>query len=74
LDEDEDGYDDEYKKYIKDTLKPYMKSIVIYSNKTFHKSSFENKYKQVIENEIKLCNKTWNDVNKIIKIEDRYER
>ena len=51
-----------------------MKPIIIYSNNTFNKSSFENKYKKIIEDKLDLLNKTLNDVNKIIKIENRYER
>jgi chromosomal replication initiation ATPase DnaA len=74
LDEDEDGYDTEYAEYIKQTLEPTMKPIVIYSDNSFTKLSFENKYKKLIENEIKICNKTFNDVSKILKIEHRYER
>ncbi len=74
LDEDEDGYDTELTQYIKKTLEPNMKPIVIYSNNTFYKPSFENKYKIIIENELMIFNKTWNDVNKILKIENRYER
>ena len=74
LDEDEDGYDIELKQYKKDKLTPNMKPIVIYSNNKFNKLSFENKYKKTVENELKIFNKTLNDVNKIIKIEDRYER
>ena len=74
LDEDEDGYDTELAQYKKDKLTPYMEPIVIYGNNTFNKLSFENKYKKIIENELKIVKKTWYDVNKIIKIEDRYER
>jgi len=74
LDEDEDGYDEELTRYIKDTLEPSMKPIVIYNNNTFNKLSFENKYKKIIEDNIKLFNKTLNDVSKIIKTENRYER
>jgi hypothetical protein len=74
LDEDEDGYDDEFAEYIKQTLEPSMKPIVIYSNNTFHKLSFENKYKQMIECDINRFNKTLNDVEKIIKVENRYQR
>ena len=74
LDEDEDGYDKEYAEYIKDQLTPSMKPIIIYSNKTFNKLSFENKYKKFIEDDIKIFNKTLNDVKNILKIENRYER
>jgi hypothetical protein len=73
LDEDEDGYDTELAQYIKDILEPNMKPIVIYSNNTFHKVSFENKYKKIIENDLKFFNMTLNDVSKIIKKENRYE-
>lgn len=74
LDEDEDGYDAELTQYIKEKLEPNMKPIVIYSNNAFHKISFENKYKKIIENELNLCNKSWNNVNHVIKKETRYER
>jgi len=74
LDEDEDGYDGEFAQYRENTLEPSMKPIVIYSNNTFNKVSFENKYKTIIENELKSLKKTWSHVNKILKIENRYER
>jgi len=73
LDEDEDEYDREFATYIENILKPKMIPIVIYSNKTFNKLSSENKYKKIIEEKIKLFNKTMNDVSKIVKIENRYE-
>jgi hypothetical protein len=74
LDEDEEEYDIELSEYIKNTLKPSMKPIVIYSNNTFSKLSYENKYKKLIDYDLNLNNKTWNDINRIIKIENRYER
>jgi len=74
LDEDEDGYDAELAQYKKDKLTPYMEPIVIYGNNTFNKLSFENKYKKIIENELKIVKKTWYDVKQIVKIENRYER
>ena len=74
LDEDEYGYEEEYARYKRDVLKPRMEPIVIYSNQAFGKRQFEMKYKRRIEENLKFVNKTWNDVNKIIKIENRYER
>ena len=74
LDKDEADYDKQITTYIKETLEPKMEPIMIYSNHTFNKSSFENKYKTTIEYELNLINKTWNDVNQIIKVEKRYER
>jgi hypothetical protein len=73
LDEDEDGYDSTIMEYKKDKLTPNMKPIIIYSNKAFNKLSFENKYKKIIEDDIKRFNKTLIDINKIIKTENRYE-
>ena len=73
LDEDEDGYETKLSKYIEEILQPNMKPIVIYSNNTFHKLSFENKYKKIIEEQIKLFDKTLNDISKIVKTENRYE-
>jgi len=74
LDEDDDVYDAELVEYKKQILEPSMKPIVIYSNNTFNKLSFENKYKKIIDTELKIFNKTLNDVYKIIKIENRYQR
>jgi hypothetical protein len=74
FDEDEDGYDTQLAQYIKETLEPNTKPIVIFSNNTFHKLSFEHKYKKIIEDRIQLFNKTLNDVSKILKTENRYER
>jgi len=74
LDEDEDGDDEEVQRYVKSILESTMKPIVIYSNNAFYKPSFENKYKILIENELKTIHKTWSDVNNIVKIESRYER
>lgn len=73
-DKDEDEPDYDFKKYIKNTLEPSMDPIIIYTNNTFLKLSYEKKYEKLIDNELKTCDKTWNDVNQIIKKEVRYER
>jgi len=73
LDEDQDEYDATLDQYIKEILHPIMKPIVIYSNNMFNKISSENKYKKLVEDQIKFFNKTLNDVSKIVKIENRYE-
>lgn len=74
IDEDDNWYDTEFNEYKKHILESTMKPIIIYTNKTFNKLYFEIKYKKIIENEIKIFNKTLNDVKTIIKIENRYER
>ena len=71
---DLDDDDDDYEEYTKKLLKPFMKPIIIFTNNTFNKSSFEKKYRKLIDNELNINNKTWLDVNKIIKKEERYER
>jgi hypothetical protein len=74
LDEDEEGYDNEFSIYLEDILEPRMEPILIYSNNSFKKLSFENKYKEIIDSHLNLYNKTLSDVTKIVKIENRYER
>lgn len=74
FDEDEDGYETEFERYKKETLEPRMQPIQIYSNHSFHKVSFANKYKNRIEHELHSLNKTFDDVSQIVKIETRYER
>ena len=74
IDEDDNWYDAEFNEYKKHILESTMKPIIIYTNNTFNKLYFEIKYKKIIESEIKIFNKTLNDVKTIIKIENRYER
>jgi hypothetical protein len=50
-----------------------MEPIIIYNNNCFTKLSFKIKYEKLIDYELKICNKTWDDVNKIIKKEERYK-
>jgi len=74
LDEDENGHETELEEYIKKELESSMEPIIIYSNNSFIKLSFEDKYKKIIEYELNLSNKTFDDVSKIIKEEIRYKR
>jgi hypothetical protein len=74
-DEDEDNYEKMIDAYKKDILTPQINPIIIYINGKFNKPSTEEKYKTLIDCEIKYCiNKTWSDITKIIKIEKRFER
>lgn len=82
LDEDDPNYDEKYEKYVEETLKPHMKPITIYDNNDFLTKKLENKYKLLIEEELKNYNKRketdskkeWKDIKKIVKCETRYER
>lgn len=74
-DPDEEDYEQIMNEMIKEQLQPRMKPIVIYSNNTFTKPHFENKYKTMIESVINNdLYKDWDDVKEIIKVEDRYLR
>jgi len=77
LDEDEAeaDYNERTNEYIKYTLTPKMKPIIIYNNNSFSKPFFEKKYKSIVENVItNMYDKQWGDVTKIIKVEERRER
>jgi chromosomal replication initiation ATPase DnaA len=51
-----------------------MKPITIYIDNNFNNESFEKKYKNIIEDELKKYNKKWECIKKIMKKESRYER
>jgi len=82
LDEDDPDYDAKYEKYVEETLKPNMKPIIIYENNDFLTKKLQDKYKLLIEKELKNYNKgketdskkEWKDIIKIVKCETRYER
>jgi hypothetical protein len=74
IDEDDNEYEEKLSEYFKDILTPKMKPIIIYENNNFNKSSSEIKYKKLVEDKIKECNKKWSEITKIIKMETRFER
>ena len=74
FDEDEEHYEDKISEYINNILKPKMKPIMLYDNNNFIQPSFETKYKTIIDNEINKNNMRWDNICKIIKLEERYER
>jgi hypothetical protein len=72
-DVDSENYEVTSKEYDIYTLTPKMKPIIIYSDSSFGKLSFETKYKNIIENEIVKNGKKWSDITKVIKVEERYQ-
>lgn len=72
-DEDEEYYETKINEYMINCSPPKIESIIIYDNK-FNKSTYETKYKYIVENFMKDCGKKFSDIIKIIKIEERYER
>lgn len=70
-DEDEEDYQEKMNEYIKITLTPRMKPILIYNNNSFNTSTFEIKYKTTVENELHDYDKKWSEITKIVKVEVR---
>ena len=65
----------EWKKIKQAHLEPKEVPLLIYSNHTFINEYLSNKYKHRLEFEmINNDYKTWNDIEKIILLEERYER
>jgi hypothetical protein len=73
IDSDDEDYDKKEEESVKEQLMPSMKPILIYKNNTFSKPIFEEKYKNLILQNLPE-NKTWTDIQKIMKKESRYER
>jgi hypothetical protein len=65
----------EWKKIKESHLEPKEPPLLIYINHTFISEYLSNKYSHRLEFEmINNDYKTWNDIDKIILLEERYER
>ena len=75
-DEDDDDYEIKVNEYIKKCLTPSIEPIIIYDNNKFIKPTYETKYKYIVEQFMEHYGngKKFNNITKIIKVEDRYER
>jgi hypothetical protein len=74
FDEDEENYEEKLAEYKRGILTPCIQPITIYSNNTFNKELTEIKYRELVEHELSDRSIKWSALNKIIKIEIRYER
>lgn len=88
IDSDDPQYEELEKEYINNKLTPNMKPIIIYeknqfingNDHIFIEKKYEIKYKDMIDDRLKVYNKTnenkkeWKDIQKISKVERRYER
>jgi len=72
MDSDEEDYEEKIEKSIQEQLEPKMKPISIYLNDVFCKPSFGEKYKSLILQHLPK-DKVWEDIDKIVKKESRYE-
>ena len=73
-DEDELDYQEKMISYKERALTPQMKSIILYENNNFNKSSYETTYKTLVEQKAEKYGKKWEDISKIEKVEERFER
>jgi len=74
FDEDDDNYEEDIKSYINSVLTPQTKPIILYNNSNFNKPITEKKYKTLVEFLLREHKKSWADIIKIIKVEERFER
>ena len=72
-DEDDIMYEDEVIESRKRCLSVSKKPILIYNNKSFNKLLCETKYKARVEEFINESGRNWDDITKIIKVEERIE-
>jgi hypothetical protein len=72
-DEDDIMYEDEVIENRKRSLYVSKKPILIYNNKNFNKSLCETKYKERVEKFINESGRNWDDITKIIKVEEKIE-
>ena len=72
-DEDDIMYEDEVIESRKRSLYVSKKPILIYNNKNFNKSLCETKYKERVEKFINESGRNWDDITKIIKVEEKIE-
>jgi hypothetical protein len=71
LDSDEVNYEKKLKKSENEQLKPSHDPIIIYKDDSFINKNLEIKYKEFIEDSLKI---NWTDIDKIVKVEERWER
>jgi hypothetical protein len=73
--DEDDDYEIKVNEYIKECLTPSIQPIIIYDNK-FIKPNYETKYKYIVEQFMEHYGngKKFNNITKIIKVEERYER
>ena len=72
-DEDDIMYEDEVIESRKRCLSVSKKPILIYNNKSFNKLLCETKYKARVEEFINESGRNWDDITKIIKVEEKLE-
>ena len=74
IDSDDETADQQVAEYIQYILTPKMKPILIYDGQKWNKPETELKYKSILDNILKENHVLWEQIIKIIKVEERIER
>ena len=70
-DEDNSAYEEEKLESMRSQLHVYTKPFVIYENHSFNKLLCEKKYKEMVESLIDEYGKSWDDITRIVKVEEK---
>jgi len=74
IDSDDENTEDIWKEYIRFTLTPKMKPIVLYDGKNWNISKSETKYKKLVDTAIEKEKISWEQIYQIVKVEKREAR
>lgn len=72
-DPDDLNYEEEVKRMLNMRLTVYTPPITIYETPNFNKPLCEEKYRNLVQDLTTKNGKTWDDIVKIVKMEDRME-
>lgn len=72
-DQDDLNYEEEVKRLLNVRLTVYTPTITIYETPNFNKPLCEEKYRNLVQDLTTKNGKTWEDIVKIVKMEDRME-
>lgn len=74
IDSDDENAEDLWNEYVRFTLTPKIKPIVLYDGKKWNIHKTETKYKKLIETAIQEHKIAWEQILQIVKIEKREVR
>jgi len=73
VDPDDSNYEEKVEKIRNMHLTVYTQPIIIYENPNFNKPLCEEKYKNLVNDLVSNNGKKWEDIVKIVKMEERIE-
>lgn len=72
FDGDEQVFEYVVNDYLSMILQSRKEPKTIYKYKNFLSTKWQEKYSVIVDNELNILNKKWNDLNEIVKLEKRY--